>query len=35
MEKMVGGKRELDDWVVYCKVPWTEITVGQLIVTTF
>ena len=35
MEKMVGGKRELDDRVVCCKVPRTEITAGQLIVTTF
>ena len=35
MEKMVGRKRELDDRVVCCKVPRTEITAGQLIVTTF
>ena len=35
MEKMVGGKRELDDRVVCCKVPRTEITAGQLTATTF
>ena len=35
MEKMVGGKRELDDRVVCCKVPQTKITPGQLIVATF
>ena len=32
---MVGGKRELDDGVVCCKEPGTEITAGELIVTTF
>ena len=35
MEKMVGGKRELDDRVIYCKVLRIEITAGQLIVATF
>ena len=35
MEKMVGGKRELDDRVVCCKVPWTETTAEQLIVAIF
>ena len=35
MEKMVGGKRELDDRVVCCKVPRTEITAEQLIVAIF
>ena len=30
MEKMVGGKRELDDRVACCKVPRTEITAGQI-----
>ena len=34
MEKMASGKRELDDRVVCCKVPWTEITTGQLIIAT-
>ena len=32
MEKMVGGKRELDDRAVCYKVPRTEITTEQLIV---
>ena len=35
MKKMVGGKRELDDQVVCCKVPRTEIIAEQLIVATF
>ena len=29
MKKMAGGQGELDDRVVCCKVPWTEITAGQ------
>ena len=35
IEKMVGGKRELDDRVVCCKVLRAEITTEQLIVATF
>ena len=35
MEKMAGGKKELDDRVVCCIVLRTEITVGQLIIATF
>ena len=35
MEKMIGGKRKLDDRVVCRKVPQTEIAAGQLIVTIF
>ena len=31
MEKMAGGKKELDDRVVCCKVPQKEIIAGQLI----
>ena len=35
MEKMVDGKRKLDDRVVRRKVLRTEITAGQLILATF
>ena len=34
MEKMAGGKRELNDRAVCCKVLRTEITARQLIIAT-
>ena len=34
MEKLAGGKIELDDQVVCCKAPRKEITAVQLIIVT-
>ena len=35
MENLAGGRRELDERVVCCKAPRTEIAAGQLIIATF
>ena len=35
MENLAGGRRELDDCVVCCKAPRTEISAAKLIIATF